>query len=69
MKYQLTKTSIVFCFRKLYRIQALKDLPEIGVKAGDLGGWIEDESNLSQDGNARVSGDLEVYGNAKIIAL
>ena len=31
---------------------------------GELGGWIEKESNLS--GNAWVSGDAKVYGNAKV---
>ena len=40
------------------------------VSAGDLGGWIESEKNLSQknnawvSGNARVSGDAQVSGNA-----
>ncbi|WIM84919.1 hypothetical protein QP020_02495 [Gallibacterium anatis] len=75
MKYQLTENSIVLNNRKLYQIKALKDLPEIGVKAGDLGGWIENESNLSQNGNAwvfddaRVSGDAEVFDDARVIAL
>ena len=31
---------------------------------GELGGWIEKESNLS--GNAWVSGNAEVYGNAEV---
>ena len=31
----------------LNRIRALRDIPEFGVKAGDLGGWIEKERNLS----------------------
>jgi hypothetical protein len=40
------------------------------VVAGEIGGWIECEENLSQygdawvSGNARVSGDAEVSGNA-----
>ena len=34
----------------------------IKVKAGENGGWIEKEENLS--GNAWVSGDARVYGNA-----
>lgn len=34
------------------------------VKVGDIGGWIEKESNLS--GNAWVFGNAEVYGNAKV---
>ena len=32
--------------------------------ASELGGWIEKESNLSQDGDAWVCGDARVYGNA-----
>ena len=48
--------------KKLYRVQALKDFD--GVKAGDTGGYIESESNLSQYDNAWVSDDARVYGNA-----
>ena len=33
----------------LYRIRALRDIPEIDVKAGDLGGYVESENNLSHD--------------------
>ena len=36
------------------------------IKAGDLGGWIESESNLSQDGDCWVDDDSMVYGNAKV---
>ena len=32
--------------------------------SGDLGGWIEKESNLDASGNAWVSGDAQVSGNA-----
>ena len=69
-KYELT-TNTKMCFgRKLYQIKALKDFGD--VKAGDLGGYIEKEENLSHDGyawvfdNALVYGDAEVYGNAQI---
>lgn len=54
----------------LYRIRALKDFGD--VKAGDIGGYIEKEENLSQEGtcwiydNAWVRGNAKVYGNAKI---
>ena len=37
-----------------------------GVEAGDIGGWIEKEENLSHDGSAWVYGDAEVHGNAKV---
>ena len=69
-KYELT-TNTKMCFgQKLYQIKALKDFGD--VKAGDLGGYIEKEENLSQDGiawvfdNACVYGDAEVYCNAQI---
>ena len=50
--------------KTLYRIEATKDIEKFGVKAGDLGGYIEKEDNLS--GNAWVSGDARVYGNALV---
>lgn len=69
-KYELT-TNTKTCFgRKLYQIKALKDFGD--VKAGDLGGYIGKEENLSHDGiawvfdNACVYGDAEVRGNAQI---
>lgn len=34
------------------------------VAAGEVGGYIEKEVNLSQDGNAWVFGDAEVFGDA-----
>ena len=42
---------------KLHRIRALVDIPMYGVKAGDLGGYIEKEDNLSQYDNCWVSGN------------
>ena len=54
----------------LQRIRATKDLPKHGVSVGDVGGWIESESNLSGNarvyGNARVFGNAQVYGNARV---
>lgn len=68
-KYELTSESITLPDgTRLYRIKALRDFGN--VNAGDLGGFIEKESNLSHDGdawvcgNARVCGDAEVCGNA-----
>lgn len=34
------------------------------VAAGEVGGYIEKEVNLSQDGNAWVFGDADVFGDA-----
>ena len=64
-KYKILKDQYIkACGKKLYRIQALKDFK--GVKSGDTGGYIENESNLSQSGNAWVSDDALVYGNARV---
>ena len=49
-KYELTTETLQFAGRTLHRIKAVKDFDSI--KAGELGGWIEDENNLSQDDNA-----------------
>ena len=64
MKYELTTNFIKYQGRKLYQIEALKDFGY--VKAGDLGGYIENESNLSQEGNCWVWGYAKIYGNAKV---
>lgn len=46
----------------LHRIRALVDIPRAGVKAGDLGGWVESEACLAHSGAAWVSGAAQVYG-------
>jgi carbonic anhydrase/acetyltransferase-like protein (isoleucine patch superfamily) len=61
-KYKLTEAKK----DGLFQIQALRDIPEVGVTAGDLGGWLEKESNLSQEGNAWVSENALVYGDARV---
>ena len=63
-KYELTSETKVFLGKTLYRIKALVQFGN--VNAGDLGGWIEKEENLSQSGNAWVSGDASVYGTAEV---
>ena len=69
-KYELTKETIKFKGKTLYRIKALKAFNEIEI--GDLGGYVESEDNLSQEDNCWIYGDAkvfdkaEVYDNAKI---
>ena len=63
-KYKLTKNSIEFYNKTLFQIQALKDFGD--VKAGDLGGYIEKESNLSQEEDCWIYGNAIVCDNAKI---
>lgn len=64
MKYKLTDETIKHNGKTLYRIQALKDFSDI--KAGDLGGWIESERNLSQEGNCWVYDKAKVFDNALV---
>ena len=58
-KFELvTDMSISFLGRKLFRIRALVDFTTKWgdtIKAGDLGGYVEKEENLSHEGNAWVS--------------
>ncbi len=75
-KYELTDETIEIMGKNLHRIRALRDFGN--VKAGDLGGFIEKEGNLSHVGNcwvgdsakvfeyAAVCGDAKVYENAAV---
>ena len=75
-KYELTNETKEYHGMVLHRIRALKDFG--GVRAGDLGGWVEKDDNLSQlgacwitenawvYGNAQVYGSARVYGNARV---
>ena len=65
-KYEFTDETIIVNGITLHRIKALIDFDRFGVKAGDLGGFIEVEANLSHDGSAWVYGDALVYGNALV---
>lgn len=47
---------------KLFRLQALIDIPEHGVKAGDLGGYVYSRSNLSHKGSCWVGGEAQIVG-------
>ena len=63
-KYELTGITVNYGKVILHRIKALKDFGD--VKKGDLGGWIESEDNLSQEGLCWVYGVAKVFGNAKV---
>ena len=69
-KFELTEETMVLDNGKvLHRIRAVSDFTlSIGatVHAGDLGGWVEKEDNLSQSGKAWVYGDARVYGEARV---
>ena len=55
-KYNLTSNTKVVEGHTLYQIKHCE--------TGELGGWIESEKNLSQEGNAWVFGGALVFGNA-----
>jgi len=75
-KYELTQNTKITLRGTLYQIKALIDIPQKGVKIGDLGGYIQHEDNLSHEGtcwvdekayvfdNAKVLGDAQVFGDA-----
>ena len=70
-KFELTNEFITNMFgTKLFRIRALVEFGD--VEAGELGGYVEKESNLGHDdnawvyGNAQVSGNARVYGDARV---
>lgn len=63
-KYEFTGEVKNFLGRTLHQIRAVISFGNINV--GDLGGWIEKESNLSHSDNAWVFGDAQVFGNAQV---
>ena len=64
-KFELTNEFITNMFgTKLFRIRALVEFGD--VEAGELGGYVEKESNLGHDDNAWVYGDARVYDNALV---
>ena len=62
MKYKLTEETKVVNGHTLHRIVCVTAFASVSV--GDIGGWVESESNLSQYGNAWVYGGAKVYGDA-----
>lgn len=64
-KYRLTDTTRPgLNGHPLYRIQALRDLGDKEVHAGDLGGWVQSEDNLSQEGQCWIYDDASVLDKA-----
>lgn len=64
-KYRLTdETMMLPDGTRLHRIMALRDFGD--VQAGDLGGFVEKEANLSHKGGARVYGGAEVCDDARV---
>jgi len=57
-KYEFTNETKIICGVTLKRIKRLFD--------GKVGGWIEKEENLSQEGTCWVDGSARVYGSARV---
>ena len=62
-KFELTDNFVINAFGiKLFQIKCTKSFKY--ANEGDLGGYVEKEDNLSQSGDAWVSGDARVSGDA-----
>jgi len=65
-KYKLTKEEeeVKGTTTKVYRIKAIRDFSD--VKAGDLGGYVESEKNLSHEGDCWIYDNSKVFENAYV---
>ena len=63
-KYKLVEHNGSKAPKALKQIRALRDIPEAGVKKGDLGGFLGGEHNLSQLGSCWVYDSARVYDSA-----
>jgi carbonic anhydrase/acetyltransferase-like protein (isoleucine patch superfamily) len=64
VKYKFTGETKTIFGRTLHQIVCVTAFASTA--AGDVGGWIEKEGNLSQSGNAWVYGNARVSGNAQV---
>ena len=71
-KYELTdiRQSVSISGETLYRIKALRDFTNdatgVEIKAGQLGGYVQSENNLSHSGTCWVDDNARVFNNAKV---
>lgn len=68
-KYVLTGETMEHNGHTLHRIKAVKDFTYFKffhVHAGDNGGWVESEYNLSQEGECWIGKNAKVYEDAKV---
>ena len=65
IKYEILEDKkIEYNGKILCKIKALKDFAN--VKKGDLGGYVENYNNLSQEDNCWIYDNAKVYGNARV---
>lgn len=69
IKYILTDDTIEWKGRTLYRIQAVRDIQTTynPILKGTMGGFVESEYNLSQEGTCWISPYARVYDNATVV--
>ena len=70
-KYELTRETITVGSHTLHRIRALRFLLSFdhglsAIHEGELGGYVESEANLSQEGECWVDGQARVYNGAYV---
>jgi hypothetical protein len=67
-KYELLRDQVrhIGLDQRVFRIRALRDIPEHKVRAGDLGGFVESERNLSQHGAAWIADDAMAIGGSHV---
>lgn len=63
-KYRLTDETVRHFGSLVYRIEALIDFDD--VKAGDKGGFVESEANLSHEGNCWIYDDAVAAANSRV---
>lgn len=66
-RYEFTGETIQYHGKTLHQIRALVNI-NLLTDAGDLGGYIESEANLPQDGTGWVGGTAKVFDNAVVLA-
>lgn len=64
-KYELLPSGTFGNNVNLYRIRAIRDFSD--VKAGDLGGYVKSENNLSHEGNCWIYNSAIVKNGARVI--
>lgn len=67
-KYELTNETMEYEGHTLHRIRALQDIKGMPhfvlVQKGELGGWVESTSNLSDSDGSWIANNAKVYGDA-----
>nr|DAT62230.1 MAG TPA: Putative transferase, nesg, ydcK, Structural Genomics.38A [Caudoviricetes sp.] len=64
-KFELTAETIEYRGRTLHKIRAVRDFDD--VQKGDLGGWVEKESNLNHGGNCWIYDDAKVFDDGFVL--